>query len=745
MENLELRIENYSLAALPHLFRGDWGGLEPHGLVPFDQITVDMFEPAIDEGIARAQAEVDAIAGNPEAPTFENTIVALERSGEMLNCVLGIFYPLLSAHADDQLMEISERVTPRLTEHGNSITLNPALWQRIKAVHDAMHNDCQAENNSPFSILHSQSSKEDQMLLDKTYRAFLRSGAALEGEDRERYRHLTRRLAQATLKFGQNHLKATNSYQMWLTEADLDGLPQSAIEAAAQAAREKNRDGEYLVTLHAPSYQAFMKHSNRRDLRQQLYMAYNTQCTTGEYSNMELCREIANLRLELAQLMGYDTFADYRLQDSMAHTPQAVYDMLHQLQQAYAPAMQHELARLQSMASLPPASPEEGGAQRGWPPTPAPPEEGGVQRGCNSQFSILNSPLEKLEPWDYSYYAYKERDKLFHINDEMTRPYFPLEQVIKGVFGLATRLYGLQFTPCPDAPVFHPDVKVYNVTDAHGKWMGALYTDFFPRSTKRSGAWMTAFREQRVDEHGQDVRPLVTLTMNFTPPTATRPSLLTFGEVRTFLHEFGHGLHCLLSRCRYESTSGTNVYRDFVELPSQFHENFLTQRAFLDSFARHYLTGQPIPQELVDPLIAASQYGAGYACMRQLSFGLLDMAWHTLREPYQGDIVALERAAMRHVQAFEPIDGCLMSPQFGHLFSGGYAAGYYGYKWAEILDADAFSKFQQDGIFNPDTARQWHDSVMSRGGSEHPMALYQRFRGRPPRIDALLHRDGIAK
>lgn len=665
----------------------------PHDLVPFNRITNDMYEPAIDEGIARAQAEIDAIANNPEPPTFENTIVALERSGQMLNRVLGVFYPMLSADADDQLMEISERVTPRLTEHSNSITLNRSLWRRIKAVYASFDRDA-----------HDQ---EDWMLLDKTYRAFLRSGASLEGANRERYRTLSKRLSECTLNFGQNHLRATNAFEMWLTAADLDGLPESAVDAAAHAASEKGRQGEYLVTLHAPSYQAFMKYSSRRDLREQLYMAYNTQCTSGEYSNMELCREIANTRLELARLMGSATFADYRLQNSMAQTPQAVYDMLEQLREAYQPTMQHELEQLSQFAS-----------------------------------EVEGKPIE-LKPWDYSFYANKERDRLFQVNDEMTRPYFPLNQVIEGVLGLATRLYGLQFTPNPEAPVFRPEVKVYNVTDVHGQWMGALYTDFFPRSTKQSGAWMTAFREQYVDSHGQDVRPLVTLTMNFTRPTDTKPSLLTFSEVRTFLHEFGHGLHCLLSRCRYESTSGTNVYRDFVELPSQFHENFLTEREFLDSFARHYQSGEPIPQQLIDRLIASSQYGAGYACLRQLSFGLLDMAWHTLSEPYEGDIFVLEREAMGPVQAFKPIDGCLMSPQFGHLFSGGYAAGYYGYKWAEILDADAFSKFQEDGIFNPETARQWHDCVMSRGSSDMPMALYERFRGRPPRIDALLHRDGI--
>ena len=665
----------------------------PHGLVPFEHITNDMYEPAIKQAIAQSEAEVDLIANNPEAPTFENTVVRLEQSGEMLSRVLGVFYAMLSANADDQLMEISQRMAPLLAEHSTAITLNRELWQRIKQVHDTF--DRQAHD------------REDWMLLDKTYRSFVRNGAALEGADRDRYRELTRRLTEETLRFGQNHLKATNAYELWLGADDLAGLPESTIEAAAHAASEHGRTDAYLVTLHAPSYMAFMKYSSRRDLRQQLYMAYNTQCTTGEYSNMELCRSIANTRLELARLMGCDTFAQYRLQNSMAQTPQAVNEMFERLRVAYQPAMAREMESLTRFASE------------------------------------FEGHHVALEPWDYSYYANKERDSLFGVNDELLRPYFPLDRVIEGVLGLATRLYGLHFAHCTQAEVFAPEVKVYDVTDRDGQWMGALYTDFFPRSTKESGAWMTAFREQYRDLSGEDVRPLVSLTMNFTRPTATKPSLLTFGEVRTFLHEFGHGLHCLLSRCRYESTSGTNVYRDFVELPSQFHENFLFEREFLDSFARHYQTGQRIPQDLIDRIIASSQYGAAYSCMRQLSFGMLDMAWHSLTQPYQGDIATLEHNAMLPVQCFAPVPGCLMSPQFGHLFSGGYAAGYYGYKWAEILDADAFGRFQEEGIFNPATAQLWHDCVMSRGSSDMPMTLYEQFRGRGPSIDALLRRDGI--
>lgn len=672
--------------------------LEPfktsNGLVPFDVITNDMYEPAIRQGIACSQEEIALIASNTQRPTFENTIVALERSGKLLNRVLGVFYPMLSANADDELMEISQRMAPLLSEHSNSITLNQELWDRVKFVYEQ------------FDA--STHTREEKMLLERTYRSFVRNGAALNGTDRERFRELTRRLAEATLKFGQNHLKATNQYEMWLTEQELSGLPESVVEAASCAAAEHGREGCYLITLHAPSYMAFMKYSSRRDLRERLYLAYNQQCTDGPYNNMELCREIANIRLEIAQLMGYRTFADYRLQDSMAQHPQTVMDMLQQLREAYEPVMERELEQLARFASE------------------------------------SDEHINQLEPWDYSYYANKERDSLFSISDEQLRPYFPLEQVIEGVFGLAKRLYGLRFTLNTQATVFNPEVKVYDVTGPDNQWMGALYTDFFPRDTKQSGAWMTSFREQFVNDKGEDVRPLVTLTMNFTRPTATKPSLLTFNEVRTFLHEFGHGLHCLLSRCSYESTSGTNVYRDFVELPSQFHENFITKREFLDSFARHYISGQPIPQQYIDRLVAASQYAAGYACMRQLSFGLLDMAWHTIERPYSGDIRELEHNAMRAVQAFAPIDGCLMSPQFGHIFSGGYAAGYYGYKWAEILDADAFSKFQEAGVFNVDVAQLWLDCIMSRGGSDEPSLLYRQFRGREPRIDALLRRDGVA-
>ena len=667
----------------------------PRGLPPFDLITNDAYEPAIMQGIAEHDREIESITRQEAPPTFENTILALERSGRTLNRVLQIFFPMLSAHADDELMTLSTRLSPILAEHSSDITLNEALWQRVKHVYD--HFDRNAHD------------QEDWMLMEQTYQGFVRCGAALEGRDRERFRELSKRLTEMTVAFQQNHLKELAQVEMWLTVDDLAGLPDTAVETAAEAAKEKGREGEYLITLRAPSYGPFMKYSSRRDLRETLYRLYNHQGTEGEFSNVDLVRDIANARLEMARLMGYPSYAHYRLTRSMAQTPQRVYDMLRQLREAYSPAQQSEMRRLAEFAA-----------------------------------SHEGHPVD-IMPWDYAYYSNKLKERLYALDDELLRPYFRLENVTRGVLGLASRLYGLQFTPDTGAPVYHPDVKVFDVTDADGTDVGTLYTDFFPRDSKQSGAWMTCFREQWHEPDGSDVRPVVTLTMNFTRPTATRPSLLTYGEVGTFLHEFGHALHSLLSQCKYVSTSGTNVFRDFVEMPSQLHENFLRERGFLDSFARHWQTGEPIPQEYIDRLLASSHHAAGYACLRQLGFGLLDMAWHTITGPFTGDVASFEREAMAPVQMFDPVEGCMMSTQFGHIFAGGYAAGYYGYKWAEVLDADAFERFEQEGVFNPDVARELRETILSRGASDEPMTLYRRFRGREPRIDALLRRDGISQ
>ncbi len=665
------------------------------GAIPFDRITTADYEPAIRQGIKEHDAEVKAIAQSDATPTFDNTIVALDRAGSMLNRVLGVFYPMLSANADDALMDVSNRMAPLLSEHFNSITLNPQLWQRVKYVHD--HFDT------------ARHDVEDQMLMRETYDGFVRSGANLQGDDRDRYRQLSKRLSELTLKFDQNALKETPRYELWLTADDIAGLPESALDAAKQAARDKGRDDAWLVTLDAPSYIPFMKYSDRRDLREKLYKMYNHQCTSGEYCNLDILRDIANTRLEIAHLMGCETYADYKLQHTMAGTPERVYQMLNELRDAYLPVERSEMQRLTAFAS-----------------------------------ELEGHPVT-IMPWDYSYYSNKEKDSMFDINDELLRPYFELGQVTKGVFGFAKRMYGLRFIPNHDAQVFHPEVEVYDVTDDDGKAVGMLYVDFFPRATKQSGAWMTSFREQYIDNDGNDVRPLVTLTMNFTRPTDSKPSLLTVREVETFMHEFGHALHQLLSRCKYQSLSGTNVYRDFVEVPSQFNENYVYERDFLDSFARHYLTGEPVPQELINRLLASSQYGAAYACVRQLGFGYIDMAWHSIKESFQGDDFLFERDAVKDVQAFEPVEGCIMSPQFTHIFSGGYAAGYYGYKWAEMIECDAFDHFKQMGIFNPDTARSWRDNVLSRGGTEDPMTLYKRFRGTEPHIDAMMRRDGITQ
>lgn len=664
-----------------------------HGLVPFDKIEVGMYEPAILRGIKEQETQVEAIVNCDDTPTFENTILALERSGQMLSRVLGVFYPMLSAQVDDQMMEIANRMSPLLAEHSNNITLNERLWERINHVKEHC---CQETLDN-----------EDRMLLKLTHESFVRSGAALKGKDREKYRQLSKKLTELSLKFEQNVLKATNAFEMWLTDADIAGLPESAIEAAMVAAKEKGGKEKYLITLQAPSYMAFMKYSSRRDLRHKLYIAYNQRCTAGELNNVEIVKEIVNSRLELAQLMGFKNFSQYRLVKSMAQTPANVMAMLNQLQKAYRPIERAEIEKLTKFAG-----------------------------------TIEGNDIE-LKPWDYAYYSNKEKESLFDLNDEQLRPYFELNRVIDGVLGLATKLYGLQFTVNDEAPVFDENVKVYDVKDETGNEIGYLYTDFFPRATKQGGAWMTNFREQSVNKNGDDVRPIVTLTMNFTPPTPTKPSLLTYREVETFLHEFGHGLHSLLSRCKYETTSGTNVFRDFVEMPSQFNENYMREREFLDSFAQHYLTGETIPQELIDKIQASSQYGVGYACLRQLGFGLLDMAWHTIEEPYTGDVACLEAEATAGVKIFDAVEGCLISPQFAHIFAGGYASGYYGYKWAEVLDADAFAKFKEDGIFNKETAASLVENILSRGGTELPMELYKRFRGKEPSINALLARDGI--
>ncbi len=547
---------------------------------------------------------------------------------------------------------------------------------------------------------------EDQMLLKNTYDSFVRSGALLQGEDRDTYSKLSSRLSELTTLFGQNVLKEVNTYEIWLTADDLSGLPESSVEAAALAAKEKGRDGEYLFTLDQPVYMAFMKYSDRRDLREKMNRLYTSRNMKGEYNNLPIMKEIAETRLKIANLLGYDTYAAYSLQQSMAQTPEKVYELLHSLRDAYRPAQQAEFAELTEFAS-----------------------------------KLEGKPME-IKPWDYSYYSNKLRNAKYAYDEEKLRPYFELNNVIDGVFGLATKLYGLTFKKNPDIPVYHPDVTAFDVLDKDGSYLGVIYTDFFPRSSKRPGAWMTSFKDQKITADGVNVRPHVTIVMNFTKPTGSKPSLLTPYEVETFLHEFGHALHGLLANTKYSSLSGTSVLRDFVELPSQFNENYLTEKEFLDGFARHYQTGDPIPQELVDQIISSSQFGAAYACLRQLSFGLMDMAWHTIKAPVD-DPEKFEQEAIESVAMFEPIPGTMFGSTFSHIFSGGYAAGYYSYKWAEVLDADAFAHFKEHGIFDQETADSFRKNVLEKGGTEHPSVLYRRFRGQDPTIDALLERDGI--
>ena len=665
-----------------------------HNTPPFASIDNSQWEPAIERGIALARAEIDAMANSTEAPTFENTIVAYENAGKDLNRVLNVFYPLLSADADNEMMEISMRTSALLSDYSTSITLNEGLWKRIKAVYDG---------RDALNL-----TTEQKQLLQNAYDSFALNGANLQGADRDTYRKLVAELSELTTRFGQNVLKDVNTYELWLTKDDLAGLPDGTVATAAEAAEAKGRAGEYLFTLDQPVYMAFMKNSSRQDLREKMWRLYNGRNISGEYSNMEVMTRIADLRRQIANLLGSPDYATHSLKRTMAKNPDNVFALLGQLREAYMEPMRAEIAELTQFASE------------------------------------LEGRDVTINPWDYSYYSNKLKAAKYSFDEEQLRPYFEVNNVIDGVFGLATRLYGLHFTANPDIQVYNPDVKAFDVTDDSGNFVGVIYTDFFPRATKRPGAWMTNFRDQYIDADGKDVRPLVTIVMNFTKPTGDQPSLLTPYEVETFLHEFGHALHGLLSKCTYASLSGTSVYRDFVELPSQFNENFFTQKAFLDGFARHYQTGDSIPQELIDRLVASSRYGAAYSCVRQLTFGYLDMAWHTTTEPVT-DPVAFERKATADVEIFPYVEGSLISPQFSHIFAGGYAAGYYSYKWAEVLDADAFAFFKQHGIFDRATADSFRTNILERGGTEDPAVLYRRFRGQDAGIDALLERDGIRK
>lgn len=664
----------------------------PHQTAPFHLIKTEHYEPAIQTGMEVHDHEIESIINNPDEPTFANTIIALERSGALLDRITTVFGNLLSAETNDEMQAIAERVMPVLTAHSNNISLNEKLFERIKHVYESKEKETL--------------NQEESMLLKNTYEGFIRNGANLTGEQKERFRQLSAELSVLTLKFSQNNLKETNEYELPLTLEQLKGLPESALEAYAQTAKEKGKDN-YIVTLQAPSFVPFMKYCKDRKLREQLYMAYNTQCThDNEYNNMEIVKQLVNIRLEIAQLLGYETVADYVLTRRMAENSRNVYQLLNQLLEAYTPTAHKELEEILTLAKE------------------------------------LEGNDFQLMPWDWAYYSRILKEKKFNFDEEALRPYFELNKVIEGVFGLATKLYGIRFQENKDIPVYHPDVNAYEVYDKDNRFLAVLYTDFHPRASKRSGAWMTNYKEQWIDENGNS-RPHVSVTMNFTKPTADKPALLTFSEVNTFLHEFGHALHGMFADTTYQSLSGTNVYWDFVELPSQFMENFATEEEFLNTFARHYQTGQPIPSELIQRIVDASNFNVAYACLRQLSFGLLDMAWYTRTTPFDGDVRMYEKQAWKKAQIMPDIEETCMTVQFSHIMAGGYSAGYYSYKWAEVLDADAFSLFKEKGIFDQDTANSFRENVLCKGGTEHPMTLYKRFRGKEPEIAALLRRNGI--
>ena len=669
----------------------------PHGTTPFDKIKTGDYMPAIHEGIRRQNAEIDVIVHNPEVPTFSNTVLPYEKSGELLHNVNTVFGNLLSAETNDELQELAKEIMPMMSEHENNISLNEDLFARIKTVYDRRGKE--------------ELNPEQTKLLEDIYNGFVRNGSNLQGEAKEKYRTLCKELSLLTLQFGENNLKETNDYRLVLTEeSQLSGLPESAVEAAAEVAGEEGAEG-WVFTLQAPSYGPFMMYADNRDLRRELYMAYNTKCThDNACNNLEIVKRIVNVHMEIAQLLGYANFAEYNLQERMAQNSDAVYKLLNQLLEAYTPAARQEYTEVQSLA-----------------------------RSLQGEDFVLM-------PWDWTYYSHKLKDRKFNIDDEMLRPYFELGKVKEGVFGLATRLYGITFKKNPDIPVYHKDVDAYEVFDKDGKFLAVFYTDFHPRAGKRSGAWMTSYKGQWTDEKtGENSRPHISIVMNFTKPTQDKPALLTFGEVETFLHEFGHSLHGIFANSTYESLSGTNVYWDFVELPSQFMENFAIEKEFLHTFARHYQTGELIPDELVQRIVDSSNFNVAYACLRQVSFGLLDMAWYTRSTPFEGDVKAYEKKAWEKAQILPSVEEACMSTQFSHIFAGGYSAGYYSYKWAEVLDADAFSLFKEKGIFNPETAASFRENILSKGGTEHPMTLYRRFRGQEPSIDALLIRNGIKK
>ena len=669
----------------------------PRHTIPFDQLTLQDFEEAFIEGMRRDKEQMEKTINNPEKPTFDNTILNKDDDSfyyGLLDRVSNAFFNLLSAETSDEMDELAQKMEPLLTQHANDMLLNPRLFERIKAV--KRH--------------HRRLTPEEKRLLDNIYDSFSRNGALLDDAGKDRLRQLNEEVSLLALQFSQNLRNERKAYTMHLTkEEDLDGLPDRVKEAAAEEARERGMEG-WVFTLDNPSMGPMMKYSTRRDLRHQLYMASNTVCThDNATNNLEICKRIVNLRRETAQLLGFKTYADYVLKHRMATNKRNVYRLLDELIDSYKPTALKEMKEVEKTA----------------------------RKSEGRNFT--------MEPWDISHYSYKLQLDKYDLDSEMLRPYFELSRVIDGIFGLANRLYGITFVENPSIPVYHPDVKAYEVFDKDGSYLAVFYADFHPRKGKRGGAWMTSFQGQYINNKGENVRPHVSVVMNLTKPTENKPSLLSLGEVETFLHEFGHSLHGMFANTRFESMSGTNVWWDFVELPSQFMENYSIEKEFLRTFAFHYETGEPLPDELIDRIVRSRNFMVAYNCLRQVSFGLLDMAYYTMREPFEGDLMAFEKKAWEKAMVFKQLPDTCMTTQFSHIIAGGYAAGYYSYKWAEVLEADAFSVFKKHGIFNTDTAQRFRDCILSRGGTEHPMELYKRFKGSEPSIDALLRRNGIRR
>lgn len=669
----------------------------PHHTAPFNEIKLEHYEEAFLEGIKREDEELEKLLNNPDKPTFENTIIFKddergEHYYDLLNRVSNVFFNLLSAETNDEMDALAQKMSPILTKHANDVQLNEKLFERVKYVYEH----------------HETLSEEESMLLQKCYDGFVRSGALLDEEGKNKLRALSEEASMLSLQFSQNLLKENKAFQLHITnEEELDGLPQTARDMAAHTAEEQEKEG-WIFTLDYPSYSPFMTYSTQRELRKQLYMAKNTEGThDNSENNLAICSRLVNIRRELAQLLGYDTYAEYVLQHRMASNVENVYKLLDDLIEAYKPKAIEEREAVRALAKE------------------------------------LEGDGFKVHPWDSAFYSHKLQMKKYNLDEEMLRPYFELSKVIEGVFGLANKLYGISFQLNNNIPVYHSDVKAYEVFDKDGSFLAVFYADFHPRDGKRGGAWMTEFQGQWIDRKGVNVRPHVSVVMNFTKPTAKKPALLTLNEVETFLHEFGHSLHGMFANTRFESLSGTNVWWDFVELPSQFMENYATEKEFLRTFAYHYETGEPIPDDLINRIIESKNFCVASACLRQVSLGLLDMAYYTLSEPFNEDIIAFEKEAWKKAILSKQLPNTCMTTQFSHIMAGGYAAGYYSYKWAEVLDADAFGYFKEKGIFNKEVAQSFRDNVLSKGGTEHPMTLYKRFRGQEPTIDALLSRNGI--